>query len=144
MSEETKRLMEQISPDDLLALCMATVAKVLTEDKKPQIGLEEFRRDLSGIMKASLLRLPDSRHAMEYSSMIMEEMLRIIAPAIIALASIVPERLGRTGVITEKDIKTLRRGVEDSLVEIVVAGLKKAVLSEHLSYNAFMPTKEGS
>ena len=144
MNEETKRLMEQISPDDLLSLCMVKIAKVLTEDKKPQIGSEEFRKGLSDILEASFLRLSNGRHAMEYSSMIMEEMLRIIAPAIVALASIVPEQLGKTGVITEKDIKTLRRGVEDSLVEIVVDSLKEAVLSEHLSYNAFMPTKEGS
>lgn len=136
-----RKVQELLSEDKLtstLKACMHHLLWKLEKNKPSPVAEEELYKKLMLLVKDTLEEgRIEGRNPLSNLGMIIEEFTSALAPIIVSLAATAPEVLREASQISEESIILLRRGVEDSLLEMIMLSLKDKILAEHLRYTEF-------
>lgn len=133
--KETKDLSDKV----LLDACLYSFCRLLREQKLPPMSLDDFRNRLSETM-ASVPPPPKGMSPISQLLPMMEDFIKGVSRIIVAASAVIPETLEEIMNIPEDQVKLLRRGMEEHLIELATSLLKSHVLNDHVSYNEFVPT----
>lgn len=136
-----KKAQELLSEDKLastLKACMHYLLWKLEKNKPPPVAEEELFKKLTLLVRDTLEEgRVEGRNPLSNLGMVIEELTSALAPIIVSLAATAPEVLREASQISEESTVLLRRGVEDSILEMVTLSLKNRVLTKHLHYTEF-------
>ncbi len=133
--------LKDTDPELYLRVCLSHIAQEIKRGNH-SLAEEDFRVGLQELLEKSLSNAPIKESPLSYLAMILERFVHTAAKTTVMMASIDPLTFEKTGVLSADQAKLLRRGIEDSIVELVSASLKKYVLDQHLELTEFREGKE--
>jgi hypothetical protein len=138
MSEQN---LNDLDLDLFLKACLSHIAQEI-ERSNHNLAEEDFRKGLQSLLEEILANAPDKESPLSYLAMILEGFVHVVSKITVTMAAVDPLIFERSGVLPEDQTKLLRRGIEDSIVELVGESLKRYVLDNHLALTKFKEEKE--
>ena len=128
-------------PELYLRVCLSHIAQEI-KDHNHSLAEEDFRVGLQELLEKNLSNAPTKESPLSYLAMMLEGFVDTVAKITVTMAAIDPLVFEKTGVLSADQAKLLRRGIEDSIVELVSSSLKKYVLGQHLELTEFREEKK--
>ena len=133
--------LKDADPELFLRVCLSHIAQEI-ERSNHSLAEQDFREGLQELLEKMLSNAPAKESPLSYLAMILEGFVYTVAKITVTMAAVDPLTFEKTGVLPEDQTKLLRRGIEDSIVELVGDSLKRYVLDQHLELTKFKEEKE--
>ncbi len=143
MSEEIEKHIQKIPLDDIVRACIYHLNKDISNRKETPALFYEFREYLSKAVR-SVPNPSENESPLPQLSFMLEDFTCGVSRIIVSMSSITPSILGKAAGLSEDQVSLIRRGVEDHIIGMVEQMLRKLVIDDHIEYDNFHSTKEGS
>ncbi len=143
MGKEQKNHLLKMPLDNIVKGCIYHFNKEVTSRKQTPALFYEFREHLTKAVK-SVPSPPKGETPIAQMSFMLEDFIRGVSRIIVSISSIAPGVLERDGELSKDQASLVRRGVEEYLIGLTGQMLKKHVLDDHIEFDNFHSTKEGS
>ncbi|KKL59368.1 hypothetical protein LCGC14_2216080 [marine sediment metagenome] len=143
MSEGMEKHIQKMPLDDIVKVCIYHINKDILNRKETPALFYEFRDHL----RKAIISVPDPSEGgspMPQLFFMLEDFTQGVSRLIVSISSITPTILGKAAGLSEDQVSLIRRGVEDHMIGLVEQMLRKLVLDDHIEYDNFRSTKEGS
>ncbi len=143
MGKEQENHLPKMPLDNIVKGCIYHLNEEVTSRKQTPALFYEFREHLTEAIK-SVPPPPKGQTPIPQLSFMLEDFIRGASRIIVLISSIAPGVLERNGELSKDQASLVRRGMEDYLIGLTEQMLKKHVLDDHIEYDNFRSTKEGS
>ena len=140
-TEEEK--IQRIPLDTIVEGCIFHFNKEVMNRKQTPALFYEFREHLAEAIR-SVPPPPKGETSIAQMSFMLEDFIRGVSRIIVSISSIAPTVWGREAGLSEDQTNLVRRGMEEHLLNLTEQMLRKHILNDHIEFNNFSPTKEGS
>ncbi|KKK73379.1 hypothetical protein LCGC14_2894390 [marine sediment metagenome] len=143
MDNQAKEKLQKMPLDEIVMGCIYEINEEIKDRKQTPALFYEFRDHL----RKAIISVPNPSEGgspIPQLSFMLEDFTQGISRLIVSMSSVTPTILGKTAGLSEDQVSLIRRGVEDYMIDLVEQMLRKLVIDDHINFNNFRPTKEGS